>query len=766
MMRNDQYWTVRECWGFVGGLLFALTLYGALPFLLTPTLGQAVWSSGFAQSFANGSLWSPYAHDFGLPRPAPISFGLAAMWPASWFIRLRFHPADAYAAISALWLIVAYVCAHRIARLFGASRTLSTLGAIAWLSMPIVWAHAGYSMLSLGIALLPYYFLTALRLSWVAPHGGAIDRRLAIHYLAAALVSVFMDGYTFVMFAAGASLLLGAAVLGRPASRALLLKRALPIHAAAFAIAYVLYSMYIGKSSYEVQSIDFFRGWGLDLRFLAQPTFGVHWLADLLGLSSRRSDLAYFGDASVWTTTFGLPLLLASIAAFVSVRKHNRIALVAIAIAAFGFYMALGPSLKINATKPAAMQASQPGQLSALMPAALALAPTGNAWISQKVPGFDVMRASYRWSALGMFGCWMLVMLGAALTRHDRRWALALLGIVALNLPDLPSRWRDAHDNRLMFRQIDAELVAALQQHVKPQEKVAIVPWGNDFMANYVAARTPFRTYNVGGDKNLMMAQAQWPAALLALNDADPAKARTAATLLTSGAADVLLIPYVHMLWSPHLWPCADETTARPNAADFLRYRTTPGFVCPAARRTQLAPFLAALQATGMVDVTDTRLFAVVRLRPGASHTFAQLRFPLVMGNTNPDTALVLTQGWHEAEHDHVWSEAQAVLTLPAACSGGACRILLTYAPFGASPQRKVTVHFHTVGPAGPYDEDVEATSSDPHVISLPSSGALAAQSIAISVSPAVSPAALAGANDNRVLGISLSKIDVKPGQK
>lgn len=71
--------------------------------------------------------------------------------------------------------------------------------------------------------------------------------------------------------------------------------------------------------------------------------------------------------------------------------------------------MALGPYLKINSIKPEQMQINSPHQQSALMPAELAILPTGNAWVSESIPGFNVIRASYRWSALGIFALWMLV---------------------------------------------------------------------------------------------------------------------------------------------------------------------------------------------------------------------------------------------------------------------------------------------------------------------------------------------------------------------
>src|SRR3546814_14113652 len=111
------------------------------------------------------------------------------------------------------------------------------------------------------------------------------------------------------MFAVGASILLLYSLIMRPEIRTTLIKTAFPTHIASFLFAYVLFSTYIGQSSFSPQPLDAFRGWGLDLSFLAIPTQGILWLPDLLGLSLERSHVLYFGDSSVWKTTYALPIL-------------------------------------------------------------------------------------------------------------------------------------------------------------------------------------------------------------------------------------------------------------------------------------------------------------------------------------------------------------------------------------------------------------------------------------------------------------------------
>jgi hypothetical protein len=143
-------------------MCFVLFLHGAIPFLAVPTLGQAVWTAGFGQSFVNPSGFSIFAANFGLPHPSAIAFGLSGALPVGLFISMGLHPADAYAAMAAMWLAVGFYYAWRLAMLFEFRFFPAFLAAVLWMSMPIIWAHAGYSMLSLGIALLPFYFFVAI----------------------------------------------------------------------------------------------------------------------------------------------------------------------------------------------------------------------------------------------------------------------------------------------------------------------------------------------------------------------------------------------------------------------------------------------------------------------------------------------------------------------------------------------------------------------------------------------------------------------------
>src|SRR3546814_4927136 len=111
-------------------------------------------------------------------------------------------------------------------------------------------------MVSLGISLLPFYFLAAIKLFLIESPTTHFTPKTVALYFAATILSVFMDGYTFMMFAVGASILLLCSLIMRPEIRTTLIKTAFPTHIASFLFAYVLFSTYIGQSSFSPQPID------------------------------------------------------------------------------------------------------------------------------------------------------------------------------------------------------------------------------------------------------------------------------------------------------------------------------------------------------------------------------------------------------------------------------------------------------------------------------------------------------------------------------
>lgn len=580
----------------VFGLAFVLFLNGALPFLQIPTLGQDAWTLGFAQSLANQNMASLRADNFGLPTPAPMAFGLAGAWLTGVFIHFGVPAEGAYTMMVAVYLGLAYIGCHAFARAIGTNRVVALLAAVAWTTHPIVREHASYSMLSLGIALMPLYLLNSLALFRALDDADGDRPRMPLAvcsalYLVVAVLAVFMDGYTFVMFFVIASLVGAFQILSGRVAVWLGVFR-FGLHGLAFLIAYLLYILYIGDRSFSPSSMEHFRGWGADISFFFIPTQDNLLLPSLMGWGEARTSLRYFGDSSTWRTTFALPVIIGGIAGFFLSRRSGMRAAFAVA-SLVGFYLSLGPSIKFYSVKPDGWEGG-PG-----MPAEFAYWPTGSAWLSENLPGFSSMRASYRWTVLGLLGSWALILLSAAKPCRVRiGWvgACFLVAIIATNVPT-------ARSVQARFWDLDAfvtrerTLLADFEEAVAAGERIAFLPWRNDFLVNYIAARSQIYTFNVGGDKNVEIARAHWPPPLknLSMGQLDGAVFGSALELLAGGDVDAVVFPYVDMLWAAHWWPY------------------------PAEFRPELMEIEQALEGTGMVVVERFNHFSTIRLAPGVA---------------------------------------------------------------------------------------------------------------------------------------------------
>lgn len=575
----------------LAGYAVTVYIYGAIPFLSTPALGQVLWVSGFAKSFANGPIGTIYANDFGLPTPAPIVFGLSGAFVES--LILRWTPLeliDAYALMIVFFLAIAFAGAMALARRLGASWLLAVLMATLWNCLPLVWFHSGYSMLSIGFALLPGYLLIGMAFVDAA-HAAAWPRaaRCAGWLAVTAITAVFTDGYTFVMFAAACGLYWLRMVLlsWRDAYRSILV--VMVTLGVCFALAAGLYLLYVGHNGFEKAPVGVFRAFGVSLIMLLVPTQHMVWLWDVLHLNQLREPGNYFGDASVWATTYIAPLLLTGALGFALTRAPRRIFFAALAL--LGIYLALGPSLKWDPRRSASGDPYDP-------PVSEMIAPTGQAWATQHVPGLKNMRSAYRWIGLADLGLWSLTVL--LLADRRRRPGLAMAAAVVLitmtGVTHVRARMKVNEAYRSQFFALRRDLADPLAEALRGSRKVAFVPHGNDFMANYLAAYGVYDTLNIGGDKNVALASRHWSPMFRALTDgvSNRLLAQGIRQVIASGEVDRVVVPYVDMLWDAHAWP--------PAAAQVQ------------ARRERFGSALACVARDHAFAVSQHELFAVVEL--------------------------------------------------------------------------------------------------------------------------------------------------------
>jgi len=751
----------------VGSIAFvwALLVNGAIPFLMLPALGQPAVMLGYAQDFAGQPWYAVYAHSFGYPAPTGMVMGLPLAYVASLLLRMGMSHTAVYSGAMVLWLGLAYWGAWRLADLLGARGVLPALAAATWLSLPMVWVHAAYSSLGVGMALLPTYFYRALTMLEAASADGHSPASIAacLRFVVLCIVALFMDGYTFVMFAVLAALASGVHLIQEKSAREWF--RVALMLAGGFGGAFFLYRWYMGVGGYDPAPMDFYRGWGLDLSFLLWPTSGWNWVVDAVGLGASRSEVNTWGDISVWTTTFGLPLVVAGIGCAVCLWRRDRRARLLVIIALIGLYFSLGPTLKFNTHKPPGMVAQ------AMMAAQYGWFSTKNAWFYAHLPGFRNMRASYRWEAMFLLGLWALLALACG--HAEQRLRKVLVGgyllLIALFIPAPGHLFADYRLHFLGLREIDRSLVAPLSSSLRKGERVLFLPIGNDAIVDYLSPQLHIRSFNVGGDKQLAMTSAQWPQQVqrfsnggLSIQDVPALR-----LMLFDGQVDAVVIPYFDMLRSVHMWPCAGNR--RDFSARELGWLSWPRYVCPAQYKTTYQTMLESLKSDSQLSVQDNKFYAVIRLKPGASkeqamtEMAAHLHFPVNIV-TDKWADWLLGSGWYAAEPTRRWSGVHANLAvpIPESCHGGGCKLAFRFLAFGASAQRPVSVRISSIDQRLKNQAvEVMVTDAAEHevVMSVPAQTNYA--EFSVEVPQAISPFALNGSPDHRTLGISLGSIDL-----
>lgn len=551
-------------------LLFCLWINCSMPFVQAPSFHLVHWEIGWAQSIANNSLLYPYSTNFGLPDPTPISFGLAAVWPMSVFIRLNLPPVDAYTVVNACWLGIAFWGCYALCRFWGARSVVASLGAILWLGQPLVWAHMReYGALGLGFALFPTYLYPIFRLFDYESHS---KFKYALLLFCVAIISVFMDGYTYMMFFVAGSIVCFFYILRAGNLRSKFLMTSFYLFVILFSI--FLYKLYIGAMPLVQYSKNIFHAYGLDLRFLVLPPKGLLLASDIFGLSEARGPLEYWGDGSIqWG--YSAPITILGCWALWKVRK-SRLALQLFLIALFAFWMSLGPELKINDLRTGESpvpSANSVGYLS-----------TGN-WFLSQLPGFGTMRAAYRWIGLYVFALWGLVILW--LSQCKRIFSCSLLVVlIFLSLP--ASMGRTGIRDRASAQMFDKEIISICRKYIHDNELVAVIPRYNDFAINYMAAIVPFRTYNIGGDKNVVMSSRNWPDALRNL-PRSTFSSQAILQLFSMNTADAVIVPFFYTVTDWPLW------------------------LYPIEKREEWISKLQELVNKGLVQVDFTPYFAVVR---------------------------------------------------------------------------------------------------------------------------------------------------------
>ena len=552
----------------------------------SPSASSAYIYAGQIKCAANMGLRSlvDYCDQMGAPQGFPFLHGLVGTLLGSLLMSLPGVGAfQAYLLIGWLSVAVGMTGGFLLMRRLRAPWVVALLTPAVYLCSPSVMTLPGFGATWTGFVLLPFYIWVHVAVMDRLDRPGSCWPALASLWLVSFL-AVFTDGYSFIMGWLLAGCLWVAWALGTVVTRN---RRLLGLGCAAGAAvtAVVAYQWYVPGGSFTATSIDLFRSMGLDLATLVLPT-RQFWLWDLLSI--RADFTLLWGDTTNSSFNY-IGVVMVALATGLLVVRRRRLGGRVIAFAVAGgiaLVLALGPSLKINDERPAALGGVVTYN-SYLMPADEAAIGLPAQLLYQHVPGFQDLRATYRWFVLTRFCVIVLAGLAVAeLSRSGRRTTAVVLAVIAIveTAPNVPLRAGMHSDYGDQVAALRTDLVPDFQAAVRRDDRLLFLPANNDYLVDLLAPAARVRTYNAGGDKNLTLARDSWPSpvrtAVATFGKAGEADAIDAA--LASGVVDAVVLPRLNLHRSAGHWPAtAEEQSVGDTAAG--RLLADPRFV---VRRT------------------------------------------------------------------------------------------------------------------------------------------------------------------------------------
>jgi hypothetical protein len=480
-------------------------------------------------------------------------------------------PADWAMFVIAFLLILAglWGC-YWLFRSVGANEGFALIGSLAFLASTSMLGILNFSgmifgllAMSFGLAVEHLALEAIIARRWRrAIIGGAL-------FGISSLLTVFSDGYSFIFFAtASASIGIVWLIRHRKLSASWVTAG---IYVAVLAVTYASFSLVPRSGSWGKSPIELFRAMGLDPATLFIPSTGLWWSSPL-GLSVDSSIL--WGDGTNSAHNYlGFGMIALAIVGLIANRRHHGVLIVALVIVAvLALVLALGPSLKWYSIRGELPTPVPYG--SYLMPSDEALFDLPTAWLYANVPGFEYMRATYRWAIVSRFVVVALATLGATLLWRRARWLGVLVFVIAVAevTVNVPTTIAQNSARSEQARTFDRDVTDPMNAAIESDARVIFWPnaiGGNDFLANYLAPRIDVWTYNVGNDKALERARIEWPSTVTEFLESDddgfePESVRDSADeLLTSGTVDLIVVPYFDLRWSSYGWPSSARYAER-----------------------------------------------------------------------------------------------------------------------------------------------------------------------------------------------------------
>lgn len=494
----------------------------------------------------------------------PISNGAAFVVMGAVLVRAGLSAAWAYTLTSLVLMSAAFLGAYRLARRVGLNRATAAGSTLVLLSSASLTGLASFGSTFWGIMLVPAFIWVGLVLSELVSRGRWGRRIISLlGWWASALFMLMLDGYGYLMVQLCLGVVFAWSLFADRGERWAWLRILLfcVVNISAF-LGYKAVTP--GAGEWQRSSIDLFRSMGADLVTLVAPSPAVWWES----ASPFTVDPSLlWGDGSNSTYNYlGLATIGLAVVGAVAAWKTRRLAAPVAIAGAAALVLALGPSLKINEVRGPLK--SPVTYESYLMPPEDAVIETPVTWVYENVPGFDAMRATYRWLALTRMSLLFLAALGVErLFRHARgsggRVAVITIAVLAVLevSPDMPQQLRSNVHRAQMAAEFESDVMGEMRQAVLPGQRIVFAPNAkteNDYLANYLAPMLRVYSYNVGGDKALAVARASWPGPIEDLIVDRVPFADGAEAVLRDGYANVVVAPFFDLRWST-TWPTADQ---------------------------------------------------------------------------------------------------------------------------------------------------------------------------------------------------------------
>lgn len=332
--------------------------------------------------------------------------------------------------------------------------------------------------------------------------------------------------------------------------------------------------LFLSGGDYAGMPADFYRGQGVDLITLVWPS-SEYYFANKLGLASQFSNLDFFGDGSnIASNYLGLLLILGPI---VFIKKFKLVTydwklyglLMGLVIT---FILSLGPSLKIN-DHTRVKESDIITFSNYLMPKGVATLDLGIDRLFTQTPGIKNVRAVYRWNHVVRL---ILLILAALLLTSvyakNRKLAYFIMLLILIdNFPSAVANLDGYRARYSQFEQFNLDVIEPLKKDLVSNEKVFYVSDENDYLADYLSIKTNTNSYNLGGDKQIILAAEAWPKQIVNFRQGKDVQ-QNLEELLQQKIVDVLVIPFFNLRWDSYVWPPSSTKVAGLSAAHHKNY--------------------------------------------------------------------------------------------------------------------------------------------------------------------------------------------------